>query len=504
MPIPFSKYINIVSGVEGSETVGVRQLWSRIFTSNPLVPVGTIVEFKGGPLNALAAVGAYFGSASVEYLRAAFYFAFISKSIGQAQGISFARWASVAAAPQIFGDPGLYTAAGFGGITNGTLTLTLGGTSHAFTGLNFSTAVTLANVATIMQTAINGYGAGGAQFTGATVVYDPVGQRFTFTGGVTGAATISVTDGAMSPAAALGWITGAVLSPGTAAETITNALNNTTQVSDNFGWVNVMPTMAESDYLAAAAWASASDCDFGFSAGVSATNAAQWSADSIGFGGTALNLAPLSTEYPDMVPGMICAATDYNKRGASQNYMYQQFPLTPSVTDGTSSNNYDGLRVNYYGETMNAGQLIEFYQRGILMGGATSPTDMNVYSNEMWLRSAAKSALMSLMLALPEIPANASGRRIVLGGLQSVIQQALFNGVISAGKTLTTAQQAAVTSNTGDPNAWQQVQNIGYWVDCTITPVTGPDNTTEYAAQYTLVYSKDDTVRTINGTHVLI
>jgi len=88
---------------------------------------------------------------------------------------------------------------------------------------------------------------------------------------------------------------------------------------------------------------------------------------------------------------------------------------------------------------------------------------------------------------------------MILVTLQNVINQALNNGTISVNKTLTTSQQMYVTSVTNDPDAWHQVQDIGYWVNCVIVVVGN-----EYQAKYTLVYSKDDVINFVSGTHVLI
>ncbi len=67
------------------------------------------------------------------------------------------------------------------------------------------------------------------------------------------------------------------------------------------------------------------------------------------------------------------------------------------------------------------------------------------------------------------------------------------------GKTLTTLQQAFITQETNDPLAWYQVQNNGYWLDVVIVLVGN-----EYQATYTLIYSKDDVIRKVNGIHTLI
>lgn len=207
-------------------------------------------------------------------------------------------------------------------------------------------------------------------------------------------------------------------------------------------------------------------------------------------------------QYPEQIPMMIFAATDYSATNAVQNFMFQQFSgITASVSDDSTAAAYDALNINYYGVTQSAGQNVSFYQRGFLMGGATAITDMGAYANEVWLKAEATTALINLQLALSYLPANAQGRITILNTLQDVVNSALNNGTISVGKTLTQLQKNYITGETGNSNAWQQVQTSGYWLDVVIALNSG---TGEYIATYTLIYSKNDVVRKVIGRHTLI
>ncbi|WP_261341164.1 DUF3383 domain-containing protein [Fimbriiglobus ruber] len=164
---------------------------------------------------------------------------------------------------------------------------------------------------------------------------------------------------------------------------------------------------------------------------------------------------------------------------------------------------YDALLVNYYGQTQTAGQLLSFYQRGVMLGLPVNPSDQNVYADEIWFKDALGAALMNLLLALSQVPANAAGQVQILSTLQSIINQALFNGTISVGKTLSVDQQLYIAQVTGSATAWKQVQNIGYWVNVVIESYV-VNGVTEYKAVYTLIYSKDDDIRLIQGSDILI
>jgi len=116
-------------------------------------------------------------------------------------------------------------------------------------------------------------------------------------------------------------------------------------------------------------------------------------------------------------------------------------------------------------------------------------------------------AFYNLLRGTNQVPANQQGQAQLLSVGQSVITQALTNGVISPGKALNALQIVAVTNATkstmqpnGDPNAWQQVQSIGYWFNVLISQ----NDSGIYIATYTLIYSKADSIRFIYGNDFLI
>ena len=57
---------------------------------------------------------------------------------------------------------------------------------------------------------------------------------------------------------------------------------------------------------------------------------------------------------------------------------------------------------------------------------------------------------------------------------------------------------------TGDDKAWRQVYSAGFWLDCVVQSYTTVDGRVEWKAVYTLVYAKNDTIRAVDGSHILI
>jgi hypothetical protein len=505
MAISLSNYVNITSGVGGATAVSSRNLGGMVITDNALCPTGAMLGFSTA-----SSVGDYFGTTSEEYARAVFYFGWISKNISQPQKLNFYFWnENAATGSKIFGKKATYALGTFTPITNGDFTLTLGGATSAVTGLDFSGDVSLSDVAGTVQAAIRAIVANGAAWTGATVTFDATNGRFNLVSGATGADTVAVVAGTTNDCALeLGWLTGAVLSNGTAASTIASTLASAINVSNDFGSFCFASSIAPSLSVIteAANWNNSltPNIQFIFSAKVTAANASSW-ASALGLiGGCTLTLdSPVAGEHPEMIPMMILAATDYSKRNSVQNFMFQIFNITPSVTTDANAALYDGLGINYYGQTQTAGQLVQFYQRGTMYGISTNPLDQNTYANEIWLKDAIGAQIMTLLLALSKVSANSTGKAQLTAIIQSIITQALTNGTISVGKPLSAAQKLYITNATGSDTAWYQVQTSGYWFDCQIVTYV-ESSVTKYKAIYTLIYSKDDVIRKVEGTDILI
>ncbi len=507
MPININYYVDITSVVGAAEQLPARQLIPLFFDDNALIPSGSFVNFPN--LNDSAAnVLEYFGADSEEYERALFAFGWISKSGQQVPSISFARWNSADCAPEVFGDPANTTAVigTWNGITAGTFTLVMGATSHLLTGLDFSGAANLAAVAADLQTAIRAITGGGTLWTSATVAYDATAGRFIITGGATGAAVVSITAGVSNDCAVnFGFLSpSAIFGPGHAVQTIAQTIQSLVTINNNFGSFGFVATLSTPQITEAATVNAAYNNMFMYSVPcVSSTASAIQTAIS-GIAGSTVTLTKDQdvTQFEEMNPMLVFGATNYGALNGTQNYMFQQFPgQLPTVTTDSGAATYDALAVNYYANTQNAGVTVNLYQRGVMNGGANAPRAQNTYANEVWLKSTMTSALMNLLLALNKISANLRGQSQVMAIVQSTIQQAVLNGTISAGRTLTQQEIQYINNATGDTTAWQQVQNIGYWVTTNVTQSGSP---TQYTINYTLIYAADDVVNKITGTNIQI
>jgi hypothetical protein len=501
------RYVNIVSGVGAGAAVAERKLILRIITQNPLLTPGVIAEFGTADV-----VGQFFGFNSEEYKRALPYFGFINKNIQAPSVISFARWVNSAVPSMLVGDSQPKNIASFTPVTTGSLTVNLGAVTKKFTAIDLSASTDLTDVAADLQAVL----VADTDFAGVTVTYSTNTNVFTLTGpgAGPGSAAISVTPTgeATDISALLGWGTsGSVLVVGQNADTPDVAVAKSAAVSNNFGsfvFTNAEGRLANADVKKVAEWNDTQNNMYIYSVPTPLANASALFDLVKGLSGCALNI--LSTtqlnDYVEQIPCEILAATNFNQPAANQNYMFYEFDQrNVTVSDDPTADLADSLRCNYIGVTQNAGQSLAFYQRGILCGGSQDAVDMNIYANEMWLKSTLASTFLRLFLAVGAVPASALGEAQLLAVVQPVITSAVNNGTFSYGKTLDAIQQQYISSITGDVNAWRQVQTLGYWIDIRFESYVNQNtDLTEWKAVYRLVYSKGDVIRFVEGSDVMV
>jgi hypothetical protein len=515
MAITLLKYVNITSAVGGASQVPVRQLGGMYLTTSSALLPNVVYVF-----DSLADVQTMFATNTPEYQAAAYYFGYLSKTATTPLKLSMFRWVLANIPPQITGASGISgntvltalkacTTANFN-VTDSNNVVT----PVNITGLNLSGAADFPTIAADLQTAFRANT--NPQFANCTVLYTAATGQFTLQGGLSGSGLIQAVAG-VSPTtdlnAHIGWLVanGATDSSGQSAQTPTQAISAAVAVTNNFGafgfinsTTNPPTPLLDTDIVNVATWNNAQNNQFLYCAPTTIADASSISPQVIGFSGTALTINQ-NNDFAEFCPMEILAAIDWSRPSASLNFMFTQFSgRQPTITDTQTSNAMDALRINYIGQTQNAGAMVSFYQRGVVMGTAQSPTDLNTYCNEIWLKSDITSYLMNMFLALPRVPANNTGRGMVLTNLQYAINDAINNNVISVGESLNSIQKQFCTQVTGDPNAWQQVQTSGYWVNVTITSYQTTDSRTEYQANYILVYAMDNQIRKVVGSDILI
>ena len=501
MPISQKKYIDITTYAVTEKELNRKSLVTRIFTTNELLPNNTVAVFYNSDT-----VKTYFGVNSDEYKFAKKYFDYIQSNSNSSKEISFARYTTSAVAAQLIATKQSATLAQFKEITAGSIHVSINGVGTDLTEIDLSGCSDLAAVATALQTAIRAYTAGEAAFTGAVVAYDATKGIFKLTGGVNGDCSIEAASAAASGtdlSALLKWNADnkPIISNGVDARTLTQFLDNDSQLSNNFGSFAFFGITSQADIVEIAQWNHNKDVQYMYSLSVNASNYEAIQNAVKDFDGVALTY-DIHNDMAYYMPMVLMAITDYDKTDGVINYMFKKFPNDlPSVLDDETSNMLDSLRINYLGSTSQGNSTLSFYQPGYLQG---SIPDIGVYSNEIWLKDYIVTEGLLLLLNKNRVPANNNGKNMFIAILQATANKALNNGTIDSGKTLDSSEISYVTSIAdGDVTAYKNVEQNGYWYNVKIIKES-VGNTYKNVLKYILIYTKGESIRKIEGSHILV
>lgn len=304
----------------------------------------------------------------------------------------------------------------------------------------------------------------------------------------------------------LGFTSNATVSNGLEESTINQILDNMADLSSNFltfGFVDFSD--AYNNIEACGAWVDNQNNQYRYCFDLSPINYSEGIALANKYTGLT---ATYNINYGSGVPAWVMSAilpatTNYNAVNGVKSYMFQQFPTFPVSVglfgDGTLYQTLDNLNINYNGQTQKSGSLISFYQDGFNTNGV----DTAIYDNEAWLKDSISTDILNSFMGLDFISADKSGRTILTSILSTNCEKALNNHVFALGKILDMPTQAYITQLTNDENAWIDVQNNGYWYTIDIQKET-INGKTKYIGVYTLIYSKNDTIRKVEGSDILI
>lgn len=491
MAISIKRYVDIGSGIKNLKTATEKDLIARIYSANTKLPVGAIVEF-----DSLTEVDKFFGVSSDEYKVAQRYFNFISKYQTKPKKISYAKDFRLGVNAFILAQE-TAVLSDLQAITTGSFVITVNGTATTILNINLSSCSTLSEVATAIDTAIS---AEGCEFTLTEDNKFKITKKGTSANG--DKVEVSITD--LTNALKLTENYNAIVSEGAiASSSIGDILNKSYIVNNNFATFAFVSTISTDDITDIAKWNMDNHpTEFLFVAQVSSSNYTTIYNNIKNINGVSLELCDSNDgKYNFVIPMAITATTDYDRENGTQNYMYQQMnDVKVMVDDDTNADNYDSKLVNYYGRTQQAGQKIAFYQRGVCQGDYQ---DQSIYVNEIWLKDALTTKFINYMILTPNWYANRGGQSIGNGLAQEVIDRAKLNGTILAGKKMTEDDKVYIYNLTNDKDAWRQVEQEGFYFVSSITTETTHNQTTR-KYNYTLIYSKGDSIKKVEGKDILV
>jgi len=477
MTIPASAFVGAKPSVLKAGGAGL-VLNGLFLTQNLAMPTGTVLSFASA-----AAVGSFFGLASVEYAAALIYFAGYEGATLNPSVMLFAAYNAANRSGFITSGSWLnIPLATLQALSPGTLTVTIAGTPLTSASINLSSATSFSNAATLIQAGFTSPGFG--------VTFNAVTGQFLITSTATGAAeTVIYPTGTLAAGLLFTQATGAKLSQGAVADTPSTAMVNAWALNQNW---ETMVTLFEPNLAAKegfAAWFTAQNDQVLWLAWDSDTQASVNGATEP-FGVVALaaeyngvaciggdpavlsdpninipagtTLAQLVMNIAIFVSGAI-ASINFNEENGRTNLTFlSQGGLYPACANLQTYQNLIANGYSTYGAVATRNQNFDFFANSNMPGDFGW---IDTFVGDAWLSDQLNVANLTLLTTIGSLAYNANGygalRTTLVGG---PIAGAINFGQIRTGVQLSSTQIADITSKLGNAGYATQIQNQGYYL----------------------------------------
>lgn len=444
MTIPASELVDLQPRTLGGGLNGV-ELNGVLLSNSDLLPANMIYPF-GSP----DAVSNYFGAESEEYALASGYFLADDNKQKSPTTLYFYRIITDAAAGWLRGARVSAKVDAFQAVTDGALSLSIDGKAVNLTGIDLSEATSYSAVAAAVQTKLQ------TVAENATVVYNSNFGAFIITSGTTGenssvSFASSVESGTdLSALMNLSQSSGAVTSIGSAAQTLTETMQNLIKSGQN--WVTFMPVFQETDEQKEelAAWCNSKGTRFAYIANEVNGNAlipnnvacfAQQVKDYNGIfnGYNTKAFCALAMGY--------AASMDLDRTNGRKAFAYRsQAGLTFTVDDAENAAALLGNGYNFYGSYATAAEEFTLAQNGQISGNAKW---FDTYLGQIWLKARMQAAWLTVLKNANTLPFNSDGYSAIYAGSIDVINAGINAGLIVSGVNLSAAQLDQVNREAG-------------------------------------------------------
>lgn len=427
-----------------------------LLTDNALCPFPQLLAFPSADT-----VGSYFGLDSDEYKLAINYFLGYDNSYRKPEVLYFAKRCSSAFGASLIGAKVTAKLADFKAVTNGSLTMSLNDSTVALTSIDLSSATSLSDVATAVQTKL------ASAVSNSTVVYSSVTKGFVVTNGTTGDtstidyATASASGTDIAEMMGLLASQGGIVSHGSGVLTPSQVMTSVIEQSKNWVSFTCVDAMSSDEILAYAEWTNSQGVSFLFSSWVSTSAASAKSVksaiDEAMYSGTSVVYG--TAEYAVFIMSE-AASIDWNRRQGVINFAFKsQSGLAAIVTDGLEASDLETAGVNYYGRWATRNPEFVFMYNGAVSGDYRW---LDAWVNAIWLRATVQISCMDGLKVAGRVPYNELGYTQIAAWLQDPINSAITNGVIDAGIVLNEKQKAELYIEAGE-DITEQLFTEGYY-----------------------------------------
>lgn len=438
MTIPASELVDLQPRTLGGGLAGI-ELNGLLLSNSADLPANMVYPFGSSD-----AASNYFGAESAEAALANGYFLADDNKQKSPTTLYFYRFISEAASGWLRGTRISADIKAFQAITDGALNLTIDGAAVALTEIDLSTATSYSAVAEAIQAKLT---------AGATVSYNSNFGAFVITSGTTGENSSVVAGAEGTDLSALMNLTeadGAISSSGSAAQTLTEAMQ--AAIKSNQNWVTFMPVFQETDEQKQelASWCNSKGTRFAYVANEVNGNAlvpnnaacfAQKVKDYYGI------FNAYNTKAFCALAMGYAASMDLERTNGRKAFAYRsQAGLAYTVDDAEDARALLGNGYNFYGSYATAAEEFTLAQNGQISGDAKW---FDTYLGQIWLKARMQAAWLTVLKNANTLPFNVDGYSAIYAGSIDVINAGLNAGLIVPGVNLSAAQIDQVNREAG-------------------------------------------------------
>lgn len=452
--IPASEIVQVNPGVVGTggNPLGLNGV---VMSKNELLPVNSVQSFSSAD-----AVSAFFGPSAPEYTVAQTYFLGFDNSTLKPGLLHFAPFVGADRAAWLqSGNLSTLTLTALKALT-GTLIVTVDGALFTSASINLSAATSPSDAATLMTAGFTGTGK-------PTVTWSAVNSTYIIISPTTGAlSSMTVATGTLAASLKFTLATGAILSQGDVADTVTTAMDGVKGVTQN--WASFL-TMWEStidEKTLFAVWVNAQNQRYAYICHDSDAQAiVNGSTTCFGYLAKTAKYDGVIVVYNTLalaafVMGTIASIDFSRTNGRITTAFKSQSGFTPTCTDQQIATNLLANGYNFYGVYATANDQFNFFYSG-QMPGKWSWVD--TYMDQIYLNAQFQLALLNLLTAMTSIPYNEAGYSLIRAAMIDPITAGLNFGSIRTGIQMSASQKAQVNAAAGK-DVSSIIEQQGYYL----------------------------------------
>jgi hypothetical protein len=457
MAIPASHIVKIEPRIidAGSNDLVMSGL---LLSKNPLSPTGEVLTF-----NTFSSVIDFFGDGTPEVIGARSYFLGYNNKFVSPKAFHVTRYIEAPVGAWLRGAAISMDLVDLKTITAGDLQLTIDAKSVALTGISLSSISTYSDIATIIKNKINAL----SNLDGVTVVYNTQTKGIQINSPSTGdLSEVTYATGLIAEALNLTEEAGGYLSQGSATIDPAGQMRIILEKTQNFVTFTTTWEPGNSEMLALAAWVHE---NYGYLY-------LPWTQNKATFN-TLIDTDPASLlknneynhvaliygtlEHATFLMGTIASIPWARENGAINLAFKQQDGLVATVSDQTKAYALEGKNCNYYGNFATRNSEARFFYPGKL--AASDYRYIDSYINSVWFNAMIQRVLFDGLQKITRVPYNTRGYTLISTWLMDPINQAINNGVVERGISLSETQKSELLNEAG-LDISPEITNYGYYL----------------------------------------